>query len=94
MFSFLRRSLTELGTDIPSNPLAYEFYLRSISYPITNEGDRLAIEMLNKSIELDSTFAPAYDQLGYRIHSLAQYGLLRSGRNKKSRKCFVKSFVS
>jgi len=41
----------------------------------TNEGDQLAIALLKKSIELDSTYAPAYNQLGDRLRKLAVYGL-------------------
>ncbi len=63
-------------TDVPQDPLAYEYYLRSISYPLSNEGDKIAIEMLKKSIELDPEYAPAYCQLGIRTKRLAQYGLL------------------
>lgn len=72
---FSQSELDIIGKDIPKNPLAYEYYLRSISYPFTNEGDQIALEMLNKSIELDSMYAPAYAQLGDRTHRLALYGL-------------------
>ena len=65
-----------IQTDVPRNPLAYEYYLRSISYPLTIEGNQFALEMLNKSIVLDPDYAPAYRQLGVRTHRLAQYGLL------------------
>ncbi len=59
--------------NVPANPAAYEFYLRSLSYPNTNEGDNLAIGMLRKSIELDGEFAAAHAELGAR---LSHYGLL------------------
>jgi TolB-like protein len=72
---FSQKELDKIGKDIPQNPLAYEYYLRSISYPFSNEGDQIAIEMLKKSIELDSIYAPAYAQLGARTHRLAQFGL-------------------
>jgi len=72
---FSQKELDKIGKNIPQNPLAYEYYLRSISYPFTNEGDQIAIEMLKKSIELDSTYAPAYAQLGDRMHRLATFGL-------------------
>ena len=52
--------------DIPGNSLAYEYYLRGISYPLTNEGDRLAIKMLNKSIELDSLISVSIGVLGWK----------------------------
>jgi len=81
----------KLGKDIPANPLAYEYYLRSISYPYTNEGDQIAIEMLKKSIELDSTYAPAYAQLGDRTHRLAQFGLHDHEESKRSENYYLKA---
>ena len=59
--------------DVPQTPLAYEYYLKGISYPYTTQTNQLAVEMLEKSIELDSTFAPAYGALGNRHHRLANY---------------------
>jgi TolB-like protein len=61
------------AADVPANPAAYEFYLRSLSCPHTNEGDRLAIGMLRNSIALDGGYAPAHAELGNRLSS---YGLL------------------
>jgi len=88
---FTQKELNRIGKDIPDNPLAYEYYLRSISYPITIEGDQLAIEMLNKSVELDSNYAPAYAQLGTRIHTLAQYKLLNPEETKRAEDSFIKA---
>lgn len=62
--------------DVSKNPLAYEYYLRSIAYPMTTDGHQLAIEMLKKSIALDDDYAPTYVQLGNRKHRLEQFGLL------------------
>jgi TolB-like protein len=73
---FTQKELNRIRKDIPKDPLAYEYFLRSISIEYTNEGDRLAIALLEKSIELDSTFAPAYNQLGDRLRKLALYSLL------------------
>ncbi|MEN8203950.1 MAG: tetratricopeptide repeat protein [Bacteroidota bacterium] len=88
---FSQKELTRIGKDIPDDPLAYEYYLRSISYPFTNEGDRMAIEMLNKSIELDSTFAPSYAQLADRLHRLAHYELLDPEEIKRSEHLYLKA---
>jgi DNA-binding winged helix-turn-helix (wHTH) protein/tetratricopeptide (TPR) repeat protein len=60
--------------DIPANALAYEYYLRGISYPFSNEGHKLAVEMLVKSIELDANYAPAYTHLGNHRRLLEQHG--------------------
>ncbi len=88
---FSQTELNRIVKDIPDDPLAYEYYLKSIAYPFTNEGDRLAIEMLNKSIEIDSGFAPAYAQLGDRIHRFAQYGLLDAKESKRAEEFYLKA---
>ncbi len=88
---FSQKDLEQIGKDIPQNPLAYEYYLRSISYPFTNEGDQIAIEMLKKSIELDSTYAPAYAHLGDRTHRLAQFGLHDPEESKRSEDYYLKA---
>ncbi len=80
-----------IQTDAPQNPLAYEYYLRSISYPLSNEGDKLAIEMLKKSVELDPNYAPANDQLGNRTQRLAQYGLLDPEETQKAENYYLKA---
>jgi TolB-like protein len=90
---FSQKELDEIGQDIPNNPLAYEYYLRSISYPLTNEGDKIAIEMLKKSIELDSTYGPAYGQLGDRTHRLDQFGLHDPEETLRSEKYFLKALA-
>ena len=88
---FSEKEINRIGKDLSSNPLAYEYYLRGVSYPHTNEGDEMAIEMFNKSIELDSIYAPAYDNLGTRIHNLAQYGLLDPEETKKAETAYIKA---
>ena len=61
--------------DISEDPLAYEYYLRALAYPSTIEENRLAVSLLEKSIELDSLFAPAWSELGWRTKQLAAYSL-------------------
>jgi serine/threonine protein kinase len=80
-----------IQTDIPQNPLAYEYYLRSISYPFSDEGDQLAIEMLKKSIELDPTYPPAYSHLGFRIAKLTRSGLLDPEEIQKAENYYLKA---
>ncbi|MBL4660147.1 MAG: hypothetical protein JKY19_07310, partial [Alcanivoracaceae bacterium] len=60
---------------IASNPIAYEYYLRSLSYPLTKEGDQLAIAMLENSIELEPDYVASHVELGRRLNRLAIYGL-------------------
>ena len=62
-------------TDVPRSPLAYQHYLRSLSYPETEEGTRLALGLLEESIALDASYAPAHAELGIRRRWLAIYGL-------------------
>lgn len=88
---FSKKELSRIKKDIPDNPLAYEYYLRSLSYPRTNNGRKFAIEMLNKSIALDSNYAPAYDQLGVRIKALGQFGLLGSKETKMAENYHLKA---
>ncbi|MHA2329927.1 MAG: tetratricopeptide repeat protein, partial [Candidatus Hodarchaeales archaeon] len=77
--------------DVPQNPLAYEYYLRSISYPLTIEGHYLAIEILKKSIQLDSTYAPAFAELGYITNLLAQNVFSAELEYEKAEGYFIKA---
>jgi serine/threonine protein kinase/Tfp pilus assembly protein PilF len=61
--------------DVPKNSAAYDYYQLSLVKPTTTKGNLEAIDFLEKSIEYDSTYAPAYNQLGFRIHSLTTYNL-------------------
>lgn len=88
---FSQKELNRIKKDIPNNPLAYEYYLRSISYPYTTRGDQLAIQMLHKSIELDSSFAPAHSHLGYRIKRLSEYGLFNPEETNKAENSLLKA---
>ena len=64
-----------MQSDVSQNPLAYEYYLRSLSYPEEAEGNRLAVSMLHQSIELDSTFAPAWGALGRQAQLMGYWDL-------------------
>jgi serine/threonine protein kinase/tetratricopeptide (TPR) repeat protein len=88
---FFQDEQIRIQADVPQNPLAYEYYLRSISYPLSNEGEKLAIQMLNKSIELDPDFAPAYGELGVRTQRLAQYGMLGPKETQKAESYYLKA---
>ncbi|MFQ6114397.1 MAG: protein kinase [bacterium] len=90
----IRFSQDERGrmqTNISKNPLAYEYYLRAISYPSTNEGDKLAIEMLTKSIQLDSTYAPTYTEIGHRMQRFANYAFAGSEALRKAEEAHLKA---
>jgi TolB-like protein/tetratricopeptide (TPR) repeat protein len=59
----------------PVDPAAYHLYLRAFGYPfVTEEGNRAAYTLLRRSVELDSTYAPAFTALGYRAYQLGYHG--------------------
>ncbi|MEJ2585164.1 MAG: tetratricopeptide repeat protein [Robiginitalea sp.] len=88
---FSQQEMSLIEKDIPKIPLAYEYYLRSTSYPLDSEGDRLAIEMLQKSIALDSTYAPAYADLGFRTQRLAFFEMLGENALEESKQYYLKA---
>ncbi len=73
--SFSEDERDRMNADVSSSPLAYEYYLRSLLYPEEPEGNRLAVNMLRQSTELDPTFAPAWDALGRRAQVAAYWEL-------------------
>jgi len=77
--------------DIPQNSLAYEYYLRGVAFPLSVKGTHLAISMLNESLNLDSTYAPTFAEIGFRKKYLAQYELNSSNLYNESEKFYVKS---
>jgi len=79
----LSANLSNSTNTTPTSPAAYEYYLRSVSYPLTKEDDQLAISMLERAIELAPNYAPNYVELGFRLHHLATFGL---GKKKNSTK--------
>lgn len=48
------------------NPMAYEFYLRGLAFGYTTDDRRQAIEMLEVSVGLDPSYAPAWAALAGR----------------------------
>ena len=72
---FSQAERERMVSDVSKDPLAYEYYLRSLAYPSTLDGYRLGLEMARKSIELDSTFAPAYVLLGDHLSRGARFSV-------------------
>ncbi len=72
--SFTSKGINRKYRDTPNSALAYEYYLRGISYPFSNKGHQMAVEMLEKSIQLDANFAPSYAHLGNHKRLLEQHG--------------------
>ncbi len=61
-----------LKLDAPTSPLAYEYYLRGVDLYATSQY-QLAREMLEKSVELDPNYAPAWAHLGTTYNASASF---------------------
>jgi eukaryotic-like serine/threonine-protein kinase len=57
----------------PKNEEAYDLYLRSVSLPHDGIPNRDAIAMLERTVGLDSTYAPAWRALGERYYYDSHY---------------------
>ena len=62
------------GGTRPTNEEAYDLYLRSVALAHDGDKNREAVRMLERSVGLDSTFAPAWSALGKRYYFEEQYG--------------------
>ncbi|HEY6968539.1 MAG TPA: protein kinase [Candidatus Angelobacter sp.] len=67
------KAAVEVGTH-PTNEEAYDLYLRSVALAHDGDQNREAIRMLERSVGLDSTFAPAWSALGKRYYYEEEYG--------------------
>ncbi|HTO86319.1 MAG TPA: protein kinase [Thermoanaerobaculia bacterium] len=63
---------TEAATR-PKNPEAYDLYLRSTALPRDPEPNKQAIPMLERSVGLDPSYAPAWNELGKRYYYDGNY---------------------
>jgi tetratricopeptide (TPR) repeat protein len=63
------------GGTRPTNEEAYDLYLRSIALAHDGEQNKEAIRMLERSVGLDSSFAPAWSALGKRYYYEEEYGV-------------------
>ncbi len=57
----------------PKNPEAYDLYLRAAAVPHDPVPNKHAIAMLERSVALDPSYAPAWDALGFRYYYDSQY---------------------
>ncbi|HET7840187.1 MAG TPA: protein kinase [Terriglobia bacterium] len=64
---------SETGTH-PQNSEAYDLYLRSLAVPHDHEPNQQAAAMLEQSVKLDPSYAPAWWQLANREYYLGDYG--------------------
>ena len=88
---FSQDERARMQNDVSQNPLAYEYYLRSLSYPEDAEGNRLAVNMLRQSIELDSTFAPAWGALGRRTALMGYWELGGKEMSEQAKDFYLKA---
>ena len=58
----------------PTNEEAYDLYLRSVALAHDGEQNKEAIRMLERSVGLEATFAPAWSALGKRYYYEEEYG--------------------
>ena len=58
----------------PNNVEAYELYLRAGAIPLDVGRNKSAVAMLERSVELDPNFAPAWLMLGRRYYIEGRYG--------------------
>src|SRR5713101_1780080 len=57
----------------PKNPDAYDLYLHSLALPHDAGPNKDAIAILERVVDLDPTYAPAWEQLGVRCYYDADY---------------------
>jgi eukaryotic-like serine/threonine-protein kinase len=67
------------GGTRPSNEEAYDLYLRSVALAHDGEKNQEAVRMLERSVGLDPTFAPAWSALGKRYYFEEEYGVGATG---------------
>jgi len=58
----------------PNNEEAFDLFLHSLAYPLDPGPNQMAIKTLQDSVGLDSTYAPAWDQLSWRYYIDERYG--------------------
>jgi tetratricopeptide (TPR) repeat protein len=61
------------GATQPKNPEAYDLYLRSTAISNDPAPNKQAIPLLERSVELDPTYAPAWNTLSLRYYNDANY---------------------
>lgn len=87
----LPKAEARLKQTAPSNPLAYEYFLRGVrNYAGVNDY-RISIEMLEKSVELDAGYAPAWMDLGQLYAAYAAWQGGGPAFEDKSRAAFQKA---
>ena len=76
-------TLAETGTR-PRNEEAYDLYLRSVSMPHDPAPNKEAIAMLERSVGMDDSYAPAWAGLGMRYYYDDDLFKWRRGNGQRS----------
>jgi len=74
LFSVLEGGETLQNASRPKNQEAYDFYLRSVALPHDPKPNKGAIQMLEWSVGIDPTYAPAWEALGQRYSIDSAFG--------------------
>jgi serine/threonine protein kinase len=77
----------ESGTR-PKNEEAYDLYLRSVALAHEGDQNKDAVRMLERSVGLDPTFAPAWSALGKRYYYEEEYGVGATGTMSRTEPTF------
>jgi serine/threonine protein kinase/Tfp pilus assembly protein PilF len=64
---------TDEATSTPANSEAYDLYLRSDAMPHEQQANKQAIAMLERAVQLDPNYAPAWEVLGRRYYFDSAY---------------------
>lgn len=82
----------QLREDQPVIPLAYEYYLRGVDKMASHDFP-LAVEMLEKSTEIDPNYAPAWAYLGQSYNSTASFQLGGREHYQKAKQSFERALA-
>jgi len=77
----------------PKNQEAYNLYLRSLEVPHDAAPNKEAIGMLERVVQMDSNFAPAWEELGMRYYYDATYSNGGEEIFQRSNKCYEKAIA-
>ncbi len=82
----------KMKADEPANPLAYEYYLRGVDL-MSNHAFPLAIEMLEKSADIDPNYALTWAYLGQSYNSTASFQFGGREQYRRARAAFERALA-
>jgi DNA-binding winged helix-turn-helix (wHTH) protein/TolB-like protein/tetratricopeptide (TPR) repeat protein len=82
----------QLQENQPVAPMAYEYYLRGVDKMASHDFP-LAVEMLEKSTEIDPNYAPAWAYLGQSYNSSASFQMGGREQYQKARQAFERALA-